>query len=263
MKLVGLRRAIKIRLMHGLRRVARRRGYDLSPALSVARVDVLTAAIWGVQSVLERELLIVQVGANDGYTNDPLNSVLGHSRTIRALLIEPHPEAFAELSLRYGSDPRVTLANVAIGPTNGHVDLFVVDQSLVERYEEAGQLRASAVSSFSRAHVASEIAKRLQMHEREAKLHVEVQRVEQVKFMDLLEQSGFLQADVVQIDAEGFDAEIIMAFDFAVHRPAIINYEVKHLSTASHAQLAAHLAGVGYVRIRSGANECALRVPPI
>ena len=68
----------------------------------------------------------VQVGANDGKTNDPVHRYLtGYGW--RGLLVEPLVDVFEqELKKTYAGFPNVTLANVALAPTNGSLPLYRV-----------------------------------------------------------------------------------------------------------------------------------------
>ena len=65
-------------------------------------------------------------------------------------------------------------------------------------------------------------------------------------FGALLEQGGFSTCDLLQIDAEGFDYEIIKMVDFSKMKPAIINYEHIHLNPDDHEDSLTLLAGHGY-----------------
>ena len=52
--------------------------------------------------------------------------------------------------------------------------------------------------------------------------------------------------DALQIDAEGMDAQLLAWFPFERLRPAILHYEVTHLSRQEHAAVRKRLEGFGY-----------------
>ena len=54
------------------------------------------------------------------------------------------------------------------------------------------------------------------------------------------------QVDLLQIDTEGADGKMLSLFPLERVRPAIIHWEVKHLSTAEREQC---LASIGRFRI--------------
>ena len=43
--------------------------------------------------------------------------------------------------------------------------------------------------------------------------------------MDIIRDNNYKRVDLFQIDAEGYDADIIFMFDFEEYRPRLIQYE--------------------------------------
>jgi hypothetical protein len=64
--------------------------------------------------------------------------------------------------------------------------------------------------------------------------------------MELLTETAMLDADLLQIDTEGYDAAILRMIDPARFRPRLIKYEHKSLSAGEHAQAQARLQELGY-----------------
>src|ERR1051325_7301028 len=66
------------------------------------------------------DAFFVQIGANDGFTGDPLNHLITRPDTRwRGVLVEPVAHLFAQLAERYGHDPALQLERAAIGETDG------------------------------------------------------------------------------------------------------------------------------------------------
>jgi hypothetical protein len=63
--------------------------------------------------------------------------------------------------------------------------------------------------------------------------------------------------DLLQIDAEGYDAEIIRLFDVPTRRPAIVRYEHKHLPQDIQEQTVAALIEQGYLLYLSAEDTLA------
>ena len=61
---------------------------------------------------------------------------------------------------------------------------------------------------------------------------IETIEVPTLDFPGLLKRHRLEALDFLQIDAEGHDYAILRAFDFASHRPHVVNFEVAHLSRA-------------------------------
>ena len=62
----------------------------------------------------------------------------------------------------------------------------------------------------------------------------------------ILRQHGFDTVDLLQIDAEGYDYEIIKTIDFQQLRPSIIAFEQLHLSERDRDNCIELLASHGY-----------------
>jgi hypothetical protein len=78
-------------------------------------------------------------------------------------------------------------------------------------------------------------------------------------FEDLLH--GVARVDVLQVDVEGFDAEVIRLFDFDRWQPSIVQFEHKHLSRGDIDSSLEQLAGFGY-RMHRGPTVLAYRPGP-
>ena len=65
-------------------------------------------------------------------------------------------------------------------------------------------------------------------------------------FEDLLTQAGTDHVDLIQIDAEGYDLEILAAIDLGSLRPPIVRFEHKNLGHAERVEAVRSLAELGY-----------------
>jgi FkbM family methyltransferase len=197
-------------------------------------------------ALTKKDVFCVQIGANDGKSNDPLY------RFITAwgwggLLLEPIPEAFESLRATYRDFPKVKLVNAALAEQDGERPFYTV---------AAGSAFAKAhqFASFHRDAVASQtnwipdIADRI----------VET-RVRCISMATLLREAGGREIDVLQIDAEGHDFAILKMIDFACLKPAVISYEHVHMSKAEQDAAAGLLAAQGYRLSRDNLDTIAYR----
>jgi len=111
---------------------------------------------------------------------------------------------------------------------------------------QLGSLRADRMTAlwdrYERGHLAAE-SDTLTRFYRE---HQVIEPVTCITFDMLLARHGLTRVDLLQIDAEGYDYEILRTIDFARVRPAVINYErvlLQHDEPACRAMLTA----AGYV----------------
>jgi FkbM family methyltransferase len=181
----------------------------------------------------ESELFVVQVGAFDGQTNDPIHDWIIRYGW-RGVLVEPQARYFAKLEETYAGFPKLSLRNVALAHESGRRPFYTLPADTPGVPDWVGQL-----ASFDRSTIVAH--KHLIPNIEEL---IRADDVECVTFEDLLE--GVDRVDLLQVDAEGFDAEIIRMFDFDRWRPSIVNFESVHLSPEDHDAVLRLLVGHGY-----------------
>lgn len=64
-------------------------------------------------------------------------------------------------------------------------------------------------------------------------------------FTRLFEEAGIPRVDMLQVDAEGYDHEVLRLFEIPTRRPAIIRFEHKHLRPADYGQAIGMLVDLG------------------
>lgn len=185
-----------------------------------------------------RSFYVVQVGACDGTTADPIHKWIvkfGWS----GLLIEPQSDAFKKLQDTYTDYPEIQLANVAVGRDSGKQTLYKLPSD--DHSEDRRMLTASFrrdTSLGSRENLDEEV-------------------VEVSSFDQLFQQFDVRRVDFLQIDVEGLDAEILELFDFVRFKPLALQFEHRHLSsaerTASEERLRSHGYSIQRMRNDTGA----------
>ena len=156
----------------------------------------------------------IEIGANDGVTNDPLYQfATEHHDRVAGIVVEPLNDAFAKLCCNYRRFPKVTPLNVAVHASAKELPLFRVDPARSAQWP--GWDRRS---SFDRSHF-----KRMKIQVPDDCIVTET--VPCVSVNELFDQHGNGGVDLLQIDTEGYDAEILRSLDFGRHRPPIIRFE--------------------------------------
>lgn len=185
-------------------------------------------------SLVDRSpMKILQIGASDGGLNDPIAHYLNQNQH-DAILVEPLPESFKTLQKRYEACSRVKCLNVAIGNQSGEQTLYTISKDCP--YE------AKQLSSFSKEHLRKNGVK---------ERHIRAITVPTFSLPDLVESENFQSIDLLQVDTEGFDAEIVeMALKLA-SPPRWINFEHLHIPKPRRVRLCALLKKAGYRWIHS------------
>ena len=95
-----------------------------------------------------RTFAVLQIGAYDGVANDSVADLLRDYAHVRAVLLEPQPQAFAALQQLWRDVPRITPIQAALATACGERPLYVIADHRKHLHPFAEQ-----VASFSRAHV--------------------------------------------------------------------------------------------------------------
>lgn len=163
------------------------------------------------------DFFFIQVGAFDGVQADPIRKfVLRHHW--RGVLIEPQKKAFAALKQNYADQPQLTFRNAAVSERSELRTLYTVGEGPVPDW-------CQGLASFDRDVILK--------HKKQVpglEDLVVTEQVTCVRFQELFDEMKIDKVDLLQVDAEGYDAEIVCMFPFDRVRPSIIHFERKHLS---------------------------------
>lgn len=177
----------------------------------------------------------IQIGAFDGVMHDPLRKYIVRYEW-NGILVEPQPEPFNKLQELYANCDRINLLNCVISDSRGDKIIYVVD-------EDAGALpdwiRGSA--SFDRKNLSKYSASLPALGNAIKEL-----RVKSITMNDLISIHGNKPLDLLQIDAEGYDGELIKMFPFETLKPQIIHFESKNLSRNQLQEVVDILVRKGY-----------------
>jgi FkbM family methyltransferase len=175
----------------------------------------------------------IQVGAYDGVECDPLKKYL-ERYDWEGILLEPQPKPYESLRRRYEGRERLKIVNAAVNRQPGKSMLYHLEGDDLPTW-------AKGLASFSKANILK--------HEYlvDNLLHYLKQiEVESLTFEFLLNKFEWKGLDLLQVDAEGFDAEIIRMFPLHNIKPAIIHFESKHIPIEDLELLAEKLINSGY-----------------
>lgn len=204
----------------------------------------------------------LQVGANDGFFHDPLHKFIRMYKW-EGVLLEPQPDVFEKfLSRLHGNTPGVHAVNAALSDQDGKKNIYKIAFS--------NSRWATGLTSFNRSaleeaidsgHVercAGRYGEALPTKKDE---FIKATEIESISPLTLMERYKLERINWVQIDAEGYDFEVIKLINIAETKPHLIAFEHSHLSEADRRACAAHLATNGYSLIGISENTVAMRQP--
>lgn len=189
----------------------------------------------------------LQVGAFDGVSGDPIYPLI-ERHAMQGILIEPQKDAFERLKTNYAHFQNFRFVNAAIADHDGHANLFRIKPGA------RGPGWLHQIATFDRdvlmwhAHMVPNLESM-----------IETEQVRCLTFETLFKKIGIDGVDLLQVDAEGFDAEILRLFGIPVRKPAIVRFEHKHLSIADHEKSIGLLTSQGYRVAASGSDTLAYR----
>jgi FkbM family methyltransferase len=187
---------------------------------------------------LSKEIVFVQVGANDGTSFDPLYPLIKKSpKRFRGLVVEPLKDKFELLKGAYADIDSVIPVNVAVHNTEKAMMIHRVRPDLEKRLGPW----ARGLGSFDAAH------HKLSYLDNS---YMVAERVTCTTFEDLLAAHNISNIELLVTDTEGYDFEILRNIDLAKHRPTYIHFEhglsMGLMSWEQYKELLRYLAQHGY-----------------
>jgi FkbM family methyltransferase len=168
------------------------------------------------------DAMVVQIGANDGRTGDPIHQLIAAHPAWRTLFVEPVPFVFERLVATYRHRANCRFENVAVAETPGTRCFFYLPETahaafpdLPEWYDQLG--------SFNREHIVAHLGARVEPFIARAP-------VECVPLAALLARNNVGQIDLLHVDAEGYDWKILRQLNLNHLPPRAILFEHRHLS---------------------------------
>jgi len=185
---------------------------------------------------------VVQVGASDGITNDPLNKILKQYH-LSALLVEPDPFSFDRLKATYKQHENIVFENCAVSSREGVLVLYCYsgdddEQRIAKRQLTANRLDHLLAHGIPKDDIA------------------EVQ-VPCLTLAGLLRKHKIIKIDVLQVDIEGNDDEVVLSALHLDQPPTVIHFEHKHLSFIRRDDLLCRLHARGYEFAHTGMDTLA------
>jgi FkbM family methyltransferase len=187
-------------------------------------------------------LTFIQIGAFDGLIQDPLRKYIV-SRGWRGVMVEPQPGPAGKLRELYKDNGHITVLQAASDCQMQVRPFFAVDSPDAPAW-------AGALGSFQK----DVILKHAVAIPCLEKMIREVS-VDCITFDSMLARLPAAHLDVLQIDTEGAAAFILSLFPFERVKPAIIHWEIRHLSLGEREDCLGLLAGFGYRFAPSGNQD--------
>jgi len=161
---------------------------------------------------LADDFFFMQIGANDGKRYDPIHHLIVREKmSVKGIAIEPIQEYFDELEITYKDFPRIKLIRKAIHNSQNEATIYKINPALSEIGEKFKGMSSFDIYNFTKDGISEN--------------DIIAEKVPCISFMDLIGEEKITKIHLLQIDAEGYDIEILKSIDFDKIKPLIINFE--------------------------------------
>jgi FkbM family methyltransferase len=192
---------------------------------------------------MHRRFKFVQIGANDGIQFDDLFFKVTSNR-LPGLVVEPISDLFQILKLNYRAYPEVIPVQCALHRTETTAPIYRVRPDALAKYPSwVAGIASFNPEHYKKANVAPD--------------DIEVEVVPCMHLMQLLSTYDMLDTALLQIDTEGYDAEIIQMIDFNKFRPLLVKFEHAHISEEQRKAIYARLLQHDYRLYPEGGDTVA------
>lgn len=208
------------------------------------------------------KLKVVQIGANDGITNDPIHKFIKRDHW-QGVLLEPQSYVYENfLKKIYRKNPGIHTLNAAIGPKDTEQTIYKLGFCNMRWATGLSSfLKENVEKAFSSGMVAQKCAKYQIEIPDDPEKQIIAEKVAVISPRTLMERYDLDKIDLLQIDVEGFDFEVIKIFDIAHTQPKAIIFEHSHLNKADR-QACQELLETNHYAVKAyGANTLAMKKP--
>jgi len=197
----------------------------------------------------------IQVGANDGKTNDPIYPYVIKYK-LSGIAVEPQPDVFELLQETYKNNNNVVCMNAAISKITGTKPFYLVKESFKtnENFK-----RVTGIASFNKKVLRRTLKNKIPKYSN-VDDYIQESLLNSFSLDDLIKNHDIKKIDMIQIDCEGYDYEIIKTINFDKFLPSIINFESNYLSDKDRKECEGMLESQGYRWFRYGGDTCAYKI---
>lgn len=210
----------------------------------------------------KKHFCVIQVGANDGITHDPIHKFIKRDEW-KGVLVEPQKEVYEKyLEKIYKNNQKIHTICAAIGEKDGTQDLYKIGFCDMRWATGLASFQKSNLEkAFSSGLVEKKCAKYGIALPKNPSHQIISEKVKVLSPESLLKKYQINQIDLLQIDTEGYDYQIIRLFNIAKTQPQAIIFENAHLKEQEKSACRQLLLDNHYKTRDFGANTLAMKAP--
>ncbi len=189
-------------------------------------------------SSMHKDIFFIEVGANDGVTDDPISEFITRDHW-SGIMVEPVKYLFDELVSHYKIRENLIFENAAIAERNGVMDFYY--------YRKTEKIPKWCGGGGS-------LIKEGFQNKPDYMQYLVTEKVKCVTLEALLQKYNVKHVHLFLIDTEGYDYKIIKQMDFTKIKPNVILYEDMNLTVNDYNDCIRYLRKNGYQLYKEGYN---------
>jgi len=190
-------------------------------------------SFWITKYIDNKNVNVVQIGANDGVSGDPLFDLVMKNELWKVLFVEPVIPMFNKLKNNYGDDSRFIFENAAINENGDSQSFYMVHEGAYKAFPDLSR-KYDQIGSFNKDHI-------VKLSEGKLTDYIEELQVNCLSLGQLFSNNKIESVDLLLIDAEGYDWKILSQLDLSRYQPKIIYVEFCNLSEEDKKSTVHHL----------------------
>lgn len=190
-------------------------------------------------------IYFLQIGANDGVSEDPL-AFFRQRKEWSGFCLEPNPAIFPKLqnNLREAGNGNVQAIQVALGDTDGILPFFVVNAAKAKDLHLPWYM--DKCSSLSLERLKAEISKCGSVIGKKIDDLIETIPVQVIPFETLCGRYNISRVDLLLLDVEGLDGKLLEQFPLERFLPRIVIVEWDKMTDAELKEIFDRFRRAGY-----------------
>lgn len=198
-----------------------------------------------LNSLASKNVFFVEIGANDGITDDPIYPFVKKNSNWSGLYVEPQKQVFEKLVKNFEGRSNLFFENIAITEKEEEVTLYIPQSSKDFNHTVFASLSpdAGSLGWFD-----ASLTKKETVQGKPLTYLIDKYDLKNKPCVFLL------------IDIEGHEWNVISAIDFKSFKPSYILFEHMHMAYVAHRDINLYLINAGY-KIYVGHNDTLAYLP--
>lgn len=200
---------LRKKIINYLKKQVNKTGYQIKKVNNFIFLDSILNKLLSYKGKIN----FIQIGGNDGVNDDPLHHfIVWNKDNVSGFILEPVKDYYDDLEKNYKNFPLINTLNLAIHNTEKEM---IINRVRAE-YQTKLPKYTKGIASFKKEH---------HINCKVATEYIVEEKVKCISLENLAIEKDIVHVDLLQIDTEGYDAEIILNINFEKWKPSIINFE--------------------------------------